>query len=67
MKGFELNFDENEYKNGLLVKISGTLKSKDGQANFVGVDFNKIIISQVRKGDKTYFRIDEVDKKKGVS
>ena len=67
MKGFELDFDETEYKNGLLVKISGTLKSKDGQANFVGIDFNKIIISQVKKGDKTYFRIDEVVKKKGVS
>ena len=67
MKGFELSFDETEYKNGLLVKISGTLKSKNGQANFVGIDFNKIIISQVKKGDKTYFRIDEVAKKKGVS
>ena len=67
MKGFELTYDEPEYKNGLLVKISGTIKSKDGQANFVGVDFNKIIISQVKKGEKTYFRIDEVAKKKVVS
>lgn len=66
-KGFELSFDEIEHKNGILVKISGTLKSKEGHANFVGVDFNKIIISQVKKGDKTYFRIDEVVKKKGVS
>ncbi len=66
-KGFELTFDEVEYKNGILVKISGTIKSKDGQANFVGVDFNKIIVSQVTKGEKTYFRIDEVVKKKGVS
>ena len=67
VKGFELSFDETEYKNGLLVKISGTLNSKNGQANFVGIDFKKIIISQVKKGNKTYFRIDEVDKKKGVS
>ncbi len=66
-KGFELSFDETDYQDGILVKISGTLKSKEGQANFVGVDFNKIIISQVKKGDKTYFRIDELDKKKGVS
>ena len=66
-KGFEFNYDEPEYKNGILVKISGTIKSKDGQANFVGSDFNKIIISQVTKGEKTYFRIDEVVKKKGVS
>ena len=67
MKGFELSYDEPEYKNGILVKITGTIKSNDGQANFVGVDFNKIIISQVKKGEKTYFRIDEVVKKKGVS
>ena len=67
IKGFELNFDETEFKNGLLVKISGTIKSKDGQANFVGVGFNKIIVSQVKTGDKTYFRIDEVIKKKAVS
>jgi hypothetical protein len=66
-KGFELTYEETEYKNGLLVKISGSLKSKDGNANFVGVDFNKIIISQVKKGEKTYFRIDEVAKKKGIS
>jgi beta-lactamase regulating signal transducer with metallopeptidase domain len=67
MKGFEFNFDEPEYKDGLLVKISGTIKSKDNQANFVGVDFNKLIISQVKKGERTIFRIDEVAKKKGVS
>ena len=67
VKGFELTFDETEYKNGMLVKISGTIKSKEGQANFVGVDFNKIIVSQVTKGEKIYFRIDEVVKKKGVS
>lgn len=66
-KGFEFSYDEPEYKNGILVKISGTIKSNDGQANFVGVDFNKIIISRVKKGEKTYFRIDEVAKKKGVS
>ena len=66
-KGFELTFDEMEFKDGKLVKISGTLKSKDNSANFVGFDFNKIIISQVKKGEKTYFRIDEVTKKRGVS
>lgn len=66
-KGFELTFDEIEYKNDRLVKISGTIKSKEGQASFVGVDFNKIIVSQVTNGEKTYFRIDEVAKKKVVS
>ena len=66
-KGFEFNYDETEYKNGLLVKISGTLKSKDGQANFVGVDFHKLIISQVKNGEKIYFRVDEMTKKKTVS
>jgi beta-lactamase regulating signal transducer with metallopeptidase domain len=66
-KGFELTYDETEFKNGILVKISGSLKSKDGTANFVGVDFNKIIISQVKKGEKIYFRIDEAAKKRSVS
>lgn len=66
-KGFELTFDEIEYKNDRLVKISGTIKSKEGQASFVGVDFNKIIVSQVTNEEKTYFRIDEVAKKKVVS
>ena len=66
-KGFELNYDEPEFKNGLLVKISGTVKSKDANARFMGVDFNKIIISQIKKGEKTYFRIDEVAKRKVIS
>lgn len=62
-KGIELDFSEIEYAKGILVKITGSLKSKDGHANFVGVEFNKIIISKVKKGEKTYFRIDEVVKK----
>ncbi|HET9745006.1 MAG TPA: M56 family metallopeptidase [Chitinophagaceae bacterium] len=66
-KGIEFSFDKPHYKNGLLVKISGTIRSKEGQANFVGVDFKKIIISQVKNGDKIYFRVDEAVKKKGVS
>jgi beta-lactamase regulating signal transducer with metallopeptidase domain len=66
-KGFELTYDEIEFKDGSLVKISGFVKSKDAQVKFVGVDFNKIIISQVKKGDIIYFKIDEVAKKRGVS
>ena len=62
-KGIELNYDEIEYDKGILVKITGSLKSKDGHANFVGVEFNKIVISKVKKGEKTYFRVDEVVKK----
>jgi beta-lactamase regulating signal transducer with metallopeptidase domain len=66
-KGIELTYDEIKFENGILVRISGSLKSKDANANFVGVDFNKIIISQAKKGEKTYFRVNEVVKKKGVS
>ena len=62
-KGIELNYDEIEYDKGILVKITGSLKSKDGHANFVGVEFNKIVISKVKKEEKTYFRVDEVVKK----
>ena len=62
-KGIELNYDEIEYDKGILVKITGSLKSIDGHANFVGVEFNKIVISKVKKGEKTYFRVDEVVKK----
>lgn len=67
-KGFEFSYDKAEFKDGRLVMISGTVKSKNGQqSNFVIVDFDKIIISQVKKGEKTIFRVDEVAKKKKVS
>ena len=66
-KGFEFNYSEAEFKNGKLVRITGTVKSKDGHANFMGADFSKIIISQVRSGEKVYFRVDEMGKNKVVS
>jgi len=58
-KGIDLSYDEIEYEKGILVKISGSIKFKDNKANFVGVDFNKITISWFKKGEKSYFRIDE--------
>jgi beta-lactamase regulating signal transducer with metallopeptidase domain len=67
MKGFELTFDETEYKNGILEKISGTIKSKDAQANFSETRFSKIVISLVKKGEKKSFKINTIIYKKTVS
>jgi hypothetical protein len=66
-KGIALSYDEIKYENGMLVKISGTLETKNNSANFNAVDFNKVIISWIQKAGKAFFRIDEVVKKRGVS
>lgn len=57
-KNVDLSFDEIEYdEKGILVKISGKMKSKDGNSNFVAVEFNKLELAMIRNGDKTHFRV----------
>jgi len=67
-KGIDLKFDEIDYDNGKLIKISGTMKSKDGKSksNFSVTDFNKVILASVTDGSKTYFKVNIVDNKKTV-
>lgn len=63
-KGFEVNFKEIKYDNeGKLTSISGTLESKDVNANFVAIDFDKLILSKVSDGEHIYFRIYEGEHK----
>lgn len=62
-KGIELSYDEIEYNDkGLLVSISGTMKGKDGQSNFVANDFDKLVLAMIKKGDKTWFKVSVKDK-----
>jgi PhoPQ-activated pathogenicity-related protein len=65
-KAIELEFNNIDYNDGILVNISGTMKSKDGQSNFVATDFNKLILSTIRKDDRTYFKVSVTDNKKVV-
>jgi hypothetical protein len=61
-KGFDLNFQETKYNaDGKLVSVSGSIESKDAKAKFVSSTFNKLIVSVINDGNRTYFRIDEVE------
>jgi hypothetical protein len=65
-KGIELEYDDIEYDKEVLVKLTGTMKSSGGHSNFVATDFEKLILSTIKKGDKTYFKVTVQDKKKVV-
>lgn len=60
-KGVELNFDEIEYENGVLVKLTGTMKSGDSHSNFVAIDFRSLTLAMIKKGDKTWFKVGTTD------
>jgi len=63
-KGVEMSYDEIEYNSkGMLVNISGNLKSKTGQSNFVGQEFSKLILTLMKKGEKTWFKVSVTDAK----
>ncbi len=62
-KGIELQYDNIDYNDGILTSISGRMKSADRHTNFVATDFNKLVLSLVRKGDKTYFKVSVTDSK----
>jgi hypothetical protein len=67
-KGYQLSFDKTTYSdNGVLTHVSGTIKSKEGQTgNFSATNFERVVLARVIKNNRTYFRIDIVDKKKYV-
>ena len=57
-KGVELKFDEIEYNSkGELTTLTGTMRSGDGNSNFVAIDFSKLILGMIKKGDRTYFKV----------
>jgi hypothetical protein len=56
--GVELEYDKMEYNaQGALVHLSGTLKSKEGRSNFVGKDFQRIVLRVTKKDGRTSFNI----------
>ncbi|HSU28093.1 MAG TPA: M56 family metallopeptidase [Chitinophagaceae bacterium] len=65
-KGFELNYTEIVYNDsGKLVKIRGTLKTRDNDGSFSATDFSKVILSIVKDGDRSMFKVD-IKESKGV-
>lgn len=61
-KGVTLSFDKIEYNsNGQLVTLNGTMKSKDGKSNFSASDFQQVILAMIKKGDRTYFKVNVKD------
>ena len=61
-KGVEMSYDEIEYDSkGILVNISGNLKSKTSHSNFVGQGFSKLILALMKKGEKTWFKVSVTD------
>lgn len=66
-KDIELTYDEIEYnEKGILVKLNGTMRSKDGRSNFVAVDFYTLTLSMIKKGEKTYFKVSTRDNRKVI-
>ena len=62
-KGIYLSFDDVEYDKGVLVKITGTMKSDDSRSNFVAVDFSKLVLAMIKKGEDTWFKVNVTDAK----
>jgi hypothetical protein len=65
-KGIELKYENIDFNDGILVSISGTMKSKDVHGNFVATDFKKVTLSMIRTDDRTYFKVRVNDNKKTV-
>jgi hypothetical protein len=56
-RGIELKYDHTDFKEGVLVNISGTIKLEDNIARFSANDFGKLILSTVTNGERVYFRV----------
>ncbi|MEO7983259.1 MAG: M56 family metallopeptidase [Bacteroidota bacterium] len=66
-KGVDLAFDEIEYNDkGMLVTITGTMKSGGSRSKFVASDFDRLILAMIKKGDKTYFKVSTRDNKEVI-
>jgi len=63
-QNMELKYDEIKYDdNGVLVRLSGTMEAKEVNGRFSGSDFDNIIISMIKNGDRSYFKVNVVVKK----
>jgi hypothetical protein len=62
-KGVELSFDEVEFnEKGKLVSINGTMRSGGSRSNFVGTDFDRLILAMIKKGEKVYFKVSTTER-----
>jgi len=62
-KGYELKIDQTDYKDNALVRISGSIKSKNNDAHFSASDFSKVILSSINDGTRIYFKVNIVEKR----
>ena len=66
-KDIELNFDEIGYDDkGSLTRLTGTMESKDGNRSFSATGFNKLILSVVKDGSHSYFRVRTTNNKEVI-
>jgi len=65
-RGIELNYDHTDFKEGVLVNISGTIKLKDNAARFSATDFNKLILSTVTNGERISFKVKVSERNKVI-
>lgn len=57
-KDVDLAFEKIEYnEKGVLVALSGTMKSGDSRSNFVVNKFEKLVLSMIRKDGRTWFKV----------
>lgn len=65
--GVDLSYDEIEYNSkGELVAISGSMRSADGRSNFVANDFSTLVLTMIKKGERTYFKVSTTDRKQVI-
>jgi hypothetical protein len=65
-RGIELKFDHTDYKDGILVSISGSIKLKDNEGKFSATDFSKLILSTVTNGQRVIFQVEIIEKHKVI-
>ena len=65
-RGIDLKYDHTDYKDGILVNISGTIKMKDKTGRFSATDFSKLVLSTVTKGERVMFKITVAEKHKVI-
>jgi len=57
-KGIELKFNDSDYKDGILIHVEGTMKVNGSRSNFSATDFNKLTLSTVKDGERTFIKVD---------
>lgn len=62
-KGVELDFEVAEFDGkGNLTSLSGSMRSGGSQSNFSATDFSKLVLAMIKKGEKTWFKVNTQDR-----